>query len=432
VGRHFIRTLIGPDRHTAACELAFDAGKLYGAAAGRLRRPPQRSIGSMAPAADPLHGTRPAAAASAPDRKLLLACYEPAGFGGAATAGYDLFRTLRQDGHEAVYVNLLDERDRAFFDFTFGRSLGNPEGLEGVHNVEVGGPYAPHAGLAAVVDAARPDLMIAIGYLAALALRASVPGRRLLFLTSGCQAAERLVDSVRVGDAAALLERLDADGVTPFAGSDQERDAIVGADYVVAHSDMTRRFIERLYPRLAGKLHPVSMGFGEWIHAAAARYAHLSRPFHERSIGALFIASSWDRPVKNYQALRRIARLLPHGTIHVVGDVPAPIPGVVHHGFIADRAALFARMGDARVVVCPSRIDAAPGILHEGAALGCNLVASRNCGNHGLCHPELLAEPRTPESYAACIERALARQYAAALDGAAHGYAGLVEILDAV
>lgn len=433
VGRSLARTMIGPGRHTAACELVFDAGKLYGAVAGRLRRPPRRSIGSMAPAADPLHGTRPAAAASARDRKLLLACYEPAGFGGAATAGYDLFRTLRQDGHEAVYVNLLDERDRAFFEYTFGRSLGNPEGLHDVHNVDVGGPYTPQPGLAAVVAAARPDLMIAIGYLAALALRTSVPGRRLLFLTSGCQAAERLVGRGWTGDAAALLERLDAHGTAPFPGSEQERDAIVGADYVVAHSEMTRRFIERLYPRLAGKLHPLPIGFGAWIHAAAACYAHLSRPFRERSIGALFIASSWDRPVKNYPALRRIARLLPHGTIHVVGDVPAPIPGVVHHGFLADRAALFERMGDARVVVCPSLIDAAPGVLHEGAALGCNLVASRNCGNHALCHPDLLAEPRTPESFAACIERALVREYAPGPEGAAGGgYAELVEILAAV
>jgi GT2 family glycosyltransferase len=426
-----VGSLRGPDRHTSVCELVFGTGKLFGAATGRFRRPARRPIGSLAVAANPL-GTRPAAAARGRERKLLLACYEPPGFGGAATAGYDLFRTLRRDGHDAVYVNLLDERDRAFFDYTFGRSLGNPDGLAGVHNVEVGGPYAVRSELSAVVAATQPDVMIGIGYLAALALRTSAPGRRLVFLTSGCRAAEQLVHSGRARDAAALLERLDPNVGTRFAAVPQERDAMLGADYVVAHSEMTRRFIERLYAGHSGKLHPLAITFGAWIQAAAACYAHLGRPFHERSIGALFIASSWDRPEKNYAGLRRIAALLPTGTIHVAGDVPAPIAGVIHHGFIADRAALFERMGDARVVVCPSLIDAAPGILHEGVALGCNLVASRNCGNHGLCHAELLAEPRTPESYAACIERALLREYAPVLDAATAGYAELVEILAAV
>ena len=34
------------------------------------------------------------------------------------------------------------------------------------------------------------------------------------------------------------------------------------------------------------------------------------------------------------------------------------------------------------------RIDAAPGILFEGAVMGCNLVASKNCGNWEVCHPD--------------------------------------------
>lgn len=429
------RLLIRPDRHAALCGLVFDAGKVWGAASAGFRKPAPRPAEAMpATVGDPLDAAWAGPPARPQSRRrLLLACYEPPGFGGAATSGYDLFRTLRSDGYEAALVSLLDERDRAFFDYTFGRSLGNPDCEAGLHVVEIGDLYRLHAGLAAVIAAARPDLMIGIGYPATLALRASAPDHRLLFYTSGCQAAEALVRSGRVRDAATLLERLDGNRQAPRAHLRQERDAIAGADYVVAHSTMTHRFIERLYPSWSGKLHPVPIAFGEWIHAAAARHTHAARRFHERSIGALFVASSWDRPEKNYDGVRRIARALPHGTIHVMGDVPAPIPGVVHHGFIADRAAVFELMGDARVVVCPSLIDAAPGILHEGAALGCNLVASTNCGNHALCHPELLAEPRTPAAYATCIARALAREYPAS-QGATHtgGYAELVELLAAL
>jgi glycosyltransferase involved in cell wall biosynthesis len=95
----------------------------------------------------------------------------------------------------------------------------------------------------------------------------------------------------------------------------------------------------------------------------------------------------------------------------VVGEVDAPCPGATHHGFVADRTTLFALMGRARVVACPSLFDAAPGILFEASALGCNVVASRNCGNWQLCHPDLLAQRMDVGSFAGAITLALSRKY---------------------
>jgi len=51
---------------------------------------------------------------------------------------------------------------------------------------------------------------------------------------------------------------------------------------------------------------------------------------------------------------------------------------------------VFRLMGNAKTIVSTSRYDAAPGILFEGSVMGCNLVASRNCGNWKICHTELL------------------------------------------
>jgi glycosyltransferase involved in cell wall biosynthesis len=335
---------------------------------------------------------------------------------------------LQRDGHDVAYMSLLDERDRAFFEFTFGSRLGNPDGFEGVHSVEIGPSQRPGARLAEVVASLRPDLLVAIGYPAALALRAVAEDTRLVYVTSGCKAAERLIADRKADDAVTLLARLEQAHATNFAGELDERAAIEGADHVMAHSLMTLRFVQKLYPRYVGRMHPVPIGFGSWIRGAAARYSEMARPFDDRSIGALFVASTWDRWEKNYAGVRRIAGRLPRGTIHVVGDVPATINGAVHHGFVPERAELFRLMGDARAVVCPSHIDAAPGILFEAAALGCNLVASRNCGNHEICHADLLSESRTPDSYAELIERALARPYPP-LEAATGGYDELVEIL---
>jgi len=38
-------------------------------------------------------------------------------------------------------------------------------------------------------------------------------------------------------------------------------------------------------------------------------------------------------------------------------------------------------------------LDPAPGILWEASVMGCNVVASRGCGNWQLCHDALLAQP---------------------------------------
>ena len=91
-------------------------------------------------------------------------------------------------------------------------------------------------------------------------------------------------------------------------------------------------------------------------------------------------------------------------------------------------------MGRARAVACPSLIDAAPGILFEASAMGCNVVASRNCGNWEICHPDLLADPCTSDAFAACLTRARATKHADHLDRflERRSYRELVKILTAL
>jgi len=98
---------------------------------------------------------------------------------------------------------------------------------------------------------------------------------------------------------------------------------------------------------------------------------------------------------------------------------------------VADREAMLSLMGNARTVVCPSRIDAAPGILFEASALGCNVVASRNCGNWELCHPELLVESYGRAEFVAKCGYAITRKLADRMDRFLQpgSYADLVDTL---
>ena len=128
----------------------------------------------------------------------------------------------------------------------------------------------------------------------------------------------------------------------------------------------------------------------------------------KRDIDALFVASSWTRAEKNYGLLSEIAANVEGMSVHVVGEFDEPIPSAVHHGFVADRATLFQLMGRAKSVVCPSTFDAAPGILFEGSAMGCNVIASRNCGNWELCNDRFLVTDYTADAFAEAIRRARA------------------------
>jgi glycosyltransferase involved in cell wall biosynthesis len=83
------------------------------------------------------------------------------------------------------------------------------------------------------------------------------------------------------------------------------------------------------------------------------------------------------------------------------------LPSANCHGLIADRLELFSLLGRSKVLVSPSAFDPAPGILWEASALGCNVIASRNCGNWMLCNTELLAESGQPDEFAAKIRQAL-------------------------
>lgn len=326
-------------------------------------------------------------------RKLLLACYEVPGFGGASTSAYDLWRMLREDAFDVELLCFIEERDREFFEYTFGDRLGNPAGLPGVATYGFTGSLLdPQPALTRIIAAMAPDVMVAVGYIAALLLRRAAPERRLAFLTAGSQPAQAAIDRGRAPDAVTLARRLEHVRAAPGTKADQEQIAVESVDLVIMHSPMILEFFRRFYQGFEGKLYPRVVWMAEWIHRGALRQASLARPFREREIDLLFVASSWDRPEKNYPLVKAIAAGLPRAAIHVVGDVAARLPGVVHHGFVAGREAVLALLGKSRTVVCPSRIDAAPGILFEASALGCNVVASRNCGNWQLCHPELLVE----------------------------------------
>jgi glycosyltransferase involved in cell wall biosynthesis len=228
----------------------------------------------------------------------------------------------------------------------------------------------------------------------------------------------------------AAFTRLVERGVTftPPRG-DRERVVVESSDLILPHSPHVRFAFEQFFPGHMGKVYANDLSIADLCYREAEAFSALARPFAQRDIDVLFVASDWERPEKNYPLVQKLAASCRNLRLHLVGAAPTDGLPLHRHGVIADRRALYALLGRSRALVCPSHFDAAPGVLFEASAMGCNVVASPNCGNWQLVPEPLLA--RSPAAFDACIRRAAAAPYADHRQRFGGGYAELVETLQA-
>ena len=319
-----------------------------------------------------------------PPRRVLIACYEVPGWGGASTASYSLFEMLRADGVDAAMVNIIGAHDSAYFRYRFGENMGNPRQLPAVYNCHLSGNnYRYHAQLHDLINEIKPDIMIGVGWIAAYVLKIADPSRRLVYLTTGCGWMGIYADQIRGSDLQSITDNELENPKAITIEDALEEDAIEMADLVVVHSDVNLRLYRTLYRGHAGKMYDKVVWFSEWICRDTLRYQKLRKPFKDREIDVLFVANDWSRPVKGFWLAKKIIKRLQGLEIQVVGELPEPAGGFCHQDFTADRASLFELMGNARAVVSPSSYDAAPGVLFEAAVMG---------------RPTLSVTPRAAES----------------------------------
>jgi len=340
--------------------------------------------------------------------RILMGCYEVPGYGGAATSSYRLFENFQRDGLDVAYLNIIDLEDVDYLRYRFGESCGNPRHLENVANCELGESlFDPHPGLVRMIEEREPSLLLADDYIAALLMKQAAPERRLIFMTAGMAQIIRYLDQRRRRGRFTIDEfiREARNGLKVFHA--QERQAMELADLIVTHSNLIRDLVLEIFPLCRGKVYSKVIWRAEWIAQDAQLYAALARPFEERDIDVIFATSSWGRPEKNQALLEEIVSRCRDLRVHVVGEMSGALRGAHCHGLVADREELFGLLGRSRVLVSPSQFDSAPAVLWEASVMGCNVVASRACGNWMLCHNDLLAESNKPDDFVEKIRRAL-------------------------
>src|SRR5262245_40767646 len=287
-------------------------------------------------------------------QKILLGCFEIPGWGGASTSAYKLFETMQNNGLAVSYVNLISEQDRDYYRYTFGDRLGNPWQLPDVYNCFLEGPtYSSHAEVSQLIGELAPDVMLGVGFIAALLMKRAAPETKMVLLTSGCQ---QMKDAIIRGKAKDFLSQekiIERAIARPSISSVEERDAVALAELIISHSEITQLLYQYFFPSYTGKIHPDVVWFGDWIYRDALCYAVVQRPFVQREIDVLFVANAWSRPEKNYPLIAEIVSRAREFNIHVVGEAEQKLPDVTHHGLVVQREELFSIMGNAKTVVCP-------------------------------------------------------------------------------
>jgi glycosyltransferase involved in cell wall biosynthesis len=334
------------------------------------------------------------------NKKILIGCFEIPGWGGASTSAYDLFAQMLNDGYDVSFINLISENDETLFETLFNNSLGNPKHLPNVHNYFLAPPqYGLQDKLVSLIEEISPNVILATGWIAALIMKKASPKRKLIYLTSGSDQVKSYIQFKRLDDYLYLEKYMKKNSHHLKTLSKQEKEAVILSDFVITHSDMIHSVYEYFYPTMTGKIYSDVIWFADWIYKEASNYNYLSKNFSEREIDLIFISSDWTRPEKNYKFVKKLAALIKDISIHIVGLALEYIPGVTFDGVITDREKIFELLGNSKTIVCPSVFDAAPGILFEASALGCNIITSKNCGNWKICNELLLVDPFTLKTF---------------------------------
>jgi len=344
--------------------------------------------------------------------RILVTCFSVPGRGGASTSAYRLFERMQDDGYNVHYLNLIDERMQRYYRQTFGFWAGNPAARRNVYRCIVRRPLnGPQPNVTKTIARLSPQLIVSVSHMGtALALGATrdVP---LVFLASGSAQAKCYLAEGRAENVQDLISQLQRRVAPPEILHRRERESVAGSQRIVVHSEQTRFLYETFFPQHAHKIHPRTCWRADWIYAHARAFAARARAFPERPVDVMFVASDWKRLEKNFAMVKGIAEALPGRVLHVAGHNAPALPGVQRHGFVTDQERLYRMLGQTKTLVCPSILDAAPTVLFEASAMGCNVVASRNCGNWALCHPNLLVEPYAVEGFVRASARAMTRRF---------------------
>jgi glycosyltransferase involved in cell wall biosynthesis len=365
-------------------------------------------------------------------KRILLGCYEVPGWGGSSTVFYHLFEKMQRDGFDVTYINLITEEDARLLRRVFPGGFGNPRGLENTNTLILQLPLCRmHQDLANLIESLEPDLLFGFGSIATRLFEFVASGVPVIFMTAGSRSLGHLIEIAAIKDFMGFQKSVHRGMAVPMPIDALEREIVAQCDLIIANSPLIRFAYDHFFPSASGKIYSNIISVADFTFAEADRFSHLKRPFAERDIDVILVASDWARPEKNYSLAKNIIGRCRGLNVHVVGKTDGRCLRARQHGVMVRREDLYGLLGRSKSLVCPSLLDAAPGVLFEAGAMGCNVIASPNCGNWELCNEALVAESCCVGAFLRKIEMSSRGPYEDHRDRFIGGYADLVETLSA-
>jgi len=298
---------------------------------------------------------------------VLMACTQAPGWGGAATSFYEALKGLRVLGLHCVGL-FINDWDRLPTKPGATNSWLDPDSVGGV----VAADY-PRRGTKLGIKGYEPDVILGKNYKAPqIVAKGRAP---MVYVTSSINSiSSRDLDPSLIGDSL-------------FSRECQDIRAFESSDYVIVHSDMDysiyRKYLpSKLFDKIVGEPIPLP-------DITVRVTTEEGVPYSERKYDLCFIASKWDRVIKNGRAVKELAREFSQSRIAVVGVIQGlESVNVDTYGLVSHKDAVDI-LANSRVLVIPSMYDSAPGVYAEAIVAGCNVVCGPNVGNTKN-HPENL------------------------------------------
>ena len=185
------------------------------------------------------------------------------------------------------------------------------------------------------------------------------------------------------------------------------------------------------FPTIPAKFTQNNISVAHFVFPEAERFKHLKRPFAERDIDVIFVAKQIRPTRKKLWFGQEKSSAAATDCMFISWErLTCSCPPARHHGRIVGRTELYELLGrskDSRF--CPSSLDAAPAVLFEAAAMGCNVIAAPNCGNWDLCNDRLVSENCSEKAFLSKIEMSLNAPHKDNRERFRGGYDDLVETL---
>jgi hypothetical protein len=334
-------------------------------------------------------------------------------YGGANTTFYILFEIMQKAGWNIHYLNIVEQERLNFYRRAFGNSLGNPRGLPNVHNILFKNGHS--SSLIDLIDAVQPELIIGKNFIAPHLLKKQRPDIETWFLPSICS---QIRNGIYKGILRSEIEALHK--VNSYKNSipmtwEPEIQAVESSDRIICHTKSTRFWFNHFYRDHKHKISEKILWSAPLVNKKLTKHKSGLKEFENREIDILFVANRWSRAEKNYELAKQIIKSCNGLNIHIVGECKDEIERAVYHQFLIPEEVMNL-MNNTKTVVSTSSYDPAPNVLFEASIMGCNIIASKNCGNWELCPPELLVDPYCLENYVDKIHLSLTGKFKSNLE----------------